>query len=109
MDWSPLVNEPFHPIKNHCSLDGEYYIDIRNRSHGKVRYYFIDFGLSSWFEDQNTPTLVTGEDGREQTVPELHEGKPYDPFKVDVFIIGAFLERDLVKVCTTLWWVFYHT
>ncbi|KAF8596047.1 kinase-like protein, partial [Ceratobasidium sp. AG-I] len=97
MDWSSLVDEPFHPIYNAFSFDGEYRLDIRKRSQGNVRYYFIDFGLSTWFETQDTPTLVTGPEGREQTVPELHGGKPYDPFKVDVFILGAFLERDLVK------------
>lgn len=106
MDWSSLVDEPFHPIYNVYSLDGEYELDIRNRSQGNVRYYFIDFGLSTWFENQDTPTLVTGQDGREQNAPELHAGKPYDPFKVDIFILGAFLERDLVKVCVTFKWAF---
>lgn len=98
MDWSTLIDEPFHPIYNSFSLDGEYHIDIRKRSQGNVRYYFIDFDLSSWFENPDTPALVTGEDGREQSVPEIHDKKPYDPFKVDIFIIGAFLERDLVQV-----------
>lgn len=99
MDWSSLVDEPFHPINSCYSLDGEYEIDIRKRSQAGVRYYFIDFGLSSWFENKDTPTLATGEDGREQGVPEIHGKTPYDPFKVDIFIIGAFLERELVKVC----------
>ncbi|WP_430997909.1 hypothetical protein, partial [Klebsiella quasipneumoniae] len=69
MDWSSLVDEPFHPIYNTFSLDGEYQLDIRKRSQGNVRYYFIDFDLSSWFENQDAPAMVTGEEGREQTVP----------------------------------------
>lgn len=98
MDWKPLVNEPFHPIRNHISLDGQRDLEIRARSAAPVRYYFIDFGLSTWFENKGTPALVSGEYGREQGVPELRSGKPYDPFKVDVFILGAFLKKHLVKV-----------
>ncbi|KAF8601643.1 hypothetical protein BDV93DRAFT_524593 [Ceratobasidium sp. AG-I] len=97
MDWQNLIDEPFHPIRNECSLDGEYYLKIRDRSQAPVKYYFIDFGLSTWFEDDAAPRLVTGKYGREQEVPELHESNPYDPFQVDIFIVGAFLQRELMR------------
>lgn len=98
MDWRPMIDEPFHPIHNDLSLDGEYNIEVRPRSQAPVRYYFIDFGLSTWFETKQTAPLVTGRYGREQSVPELQSSKPYDPFKVDVFILGTFFQRDLISV-----------
>lgn len=97
MDWRPMVDEPFHPIHNDLSFDGEYHIEIRPRSQVPVLYYFIDFGLSTWFETKADEPLVTGRYGREQSVPELNSSKPYDPFKVDVFILGAFIQRDLIS------------
>lgn len=97
MDWRPLINEPFHPIRNACSLDGKRLLEIGNRTNNPVRYYFIDFGLSTRFSPEQNPTLVTGSDGREQGVPELSDKVPYDPFKVDIFILGAFIDRDIVQ------------
>jgi hypothetical protein len=98
VDWTPLVNEPFHPVENRFSLDGKRYISIRPRGESPLVYYFIDFGLSVRFRSEEERKLITGQNGREQTVPELSEEEPYDPFGVDVFILGSFLERDIAQV-----------
>ncbi|KAG9019231.1 hypothetical protein FRB90_005062 [Tulasnella sp. 427] len=59
---------------------------------GGVRYYFIDFGISTKDQDE-----TLGVDGQEPA-PELSDDVPYDPFKLDVYILGMayrhfFIER----------------
>ncbi|EJD38714.1 hypothetical protein AURDEDRAFT_128716 [Auricularia subglabra TFB-10046 SS5] len=61
------------------------------------RYYFIDFGVSSR-HDGPGPHLVTGAVCRDATAPELSETVPYDPFKLDIYLIGNhFLQEYLNK------------
>lgn len=59
---------------------------------GGVRYYFIDFGISTKDETQ-----VLGVDGQEPA-PELSNDVPYDPFKLDVYILGMAYRHFLVEV-----------
>ena len=65
-----------------------------------VRYYIIDFGISSYFKDPVAPRLVTGPDGLDNEVPELHREAPYDPFPVDIFILGNMYKKLFVEVGT---------
>ncbi|KIO20528.1 hypothetical protein M407DRAFT_29843 [Tulasnella calospora MUT 4182] len=58
---------------------------------GGVRYYFIDFGISSHNEDQ-----VVGFDGQEPA-PELSDSVPYDPYKLDVYILGMAYRHFLIE------------
>ncbi|KAG8921054.1 hypothetical protein FRC02_000471 [Tulasnella sp. 418] len=60
---------------------------------GGVRYYFIDFGLATRGE-----SLVLGKDGQERA-PELETGDEtlYDPFKLDIYILGKTFEEYIVK------------
>lgn len=59
---------------------------------GGVRYLFIDFGISSLGEEK-----VLGFAGIVKA-PELSEMYPYDPFKVDVYILGKMYERLFAEV-----------
>ena len=63
------------------------------RSAAKVRYYYVDFGISSHIPADSADKLVLGEYGRDQDVPELSSTVPYDPFKVDIFTFGHNLLR----------------
>ncbi|KAG9003390.1 hypothetical protein FRB90_011190 [Tulasnella sp. 427] len=58
---------------------------------GGVRYYFIDFGISSYNENS-----VVGPDGQEPA-PELSETVPYDPYKLDVYILGMAYRHFLIE------------
>ncbi|EJD38708.1 hypothetical protein AURDEDRAFT_71855 [Auricularia subglabra TFB-10046 SS5] len=59
----------------------------------KFRYYFIDFGVSSRHEGPG-PHLVTGTICRDDTAPELSDTMPYDPFKLDIYLLGNhFLQQ----------------
>jgi hypothetical protein len=86
-----------HPHSIGRSRDFRQFIDPLRRTEAHVKYYFIDFGISTRFLEGETH-LVTGIHGRDQDVPELSNTVPYDPFKVDVFILGNTYKKRLVEV-----------
>ncbi|KAG8898377.1 hypothetical protein FRB99_007486 [Tulasnella sp. 403] len=57
---------------------------------GGVRYYFIDFGIST--RDQEK---TLGFDGQIRA-PELSSDIPYDPYKLDVYVLGKAYEQLFV-------------
>ncbi|KAI0733407.1 kinase-like domain-containing protein [Fomitopsis betulina] len=61
-------------------------------------YYFIDFGLSVHVENPNCRVLVLGNEGHDRAPPELRTGNriPYDPYKLDVFLVGNVFRRLLL-------------
>ena len=71
---------------------------LRRRDARPVKYYFIDFGISTKFEELDTNRLVSGFDGRDRELPELYERIRYDPFSADVFILGNVYRRMFVEV-----------
>ncbi|KAG8716786.1 hypothetical protein FRC08_008811 [Ceratobasidium sp. 394] len=96
MDRRPLYDEPFHPYYQHRSLDGKRLVWPKYlRSEKPVRYYYIDFGYAKWFRDPETPRILVGTHARE-AAPEQKSGRPYDPFKADVYQLGALIRRDLI-------------
>lgn len=42
--------------------------------------------------------LVTGEYGRDKSVPELNKIVKYDPFPVDIFTVGNMIKTSFIKV-----------
>ncbi|KAG9096220.1 hypothetical protein FS749_008885 [Ceratobasidium sp. UAMH 11750] len=95
MDKHPLYDEPFHPYRQKFSLDVQRRIWPKyHRWQKAVRYYYIDFGYATWFRDSTSPRLLTGIRARE-VAPEQRSG-PYDPFKADIYQLGAMLRRDLI-------------
>jgi hypothetical protein len=97
MDARPLYPQGFHPLRPKYSKDAVFELTPLDRIDHPVRYYFIDFGLSTRFLPGESP-LVTGINGRDQDVPELSPDVPYDAFKVDVFILGNVYRKDLCDV-----------
>ncbi|KDN38113.1 hypothetical protein RSAG8_09709, partial [Rhizoctonia solani AG-8 WAC10335] len=84
-----------HPSYSFLTEDGRNYASLHPRRSRSVKYYFIDFGLATLFPSYAERNLVIGAEGRERDVPELSTPDiPYDPFKVDICIIGQFLWRD---------------
>ena len=98
MDGNAMYPNGFHPIKIHCTPDALDLAEHTSRSVSGAKYYFVDFGLSSYFPDTTSSKLVTGTDGRDQDPPELSDTDAYDPFKLDIFIIGNMLKRDFCEV-----------
>jgi len=98
MDGNAMYPEGFHPIKIRFTPDRSRLAEHTSRTVAGVKYYFVDFGLSSYFPDAATLRLTTGSDGRDQDPPELSDTLPYDPFKLDIFIIGNMLRREFCEV-----------
>ncbi|KAI0773746.1 kinase-like domain-containing protein [Fomes fomentarius] len=99
MDPTAMYPLGFHPIAD-LSLpdDVTTAAPVLARHSVPVTYYFVDFGISTIFNPNDPHRLVTGRGGLDQDVPELSEDIPYDPFKVDVFILGnLFRELFLAK------------
>lgn len=99
MDGDSLYPNGFHPSwQNMDSGLLSYARHIHRRDAGGVKYYFIDFGISTFFEDDQKPRLVTGMNGIDQDIPELSWTECYDPFPVDVRILGNVYRKYFTSV-----------
>lgn len=104
MDAKSLYPRGFHPQRNFLTVDARGRAPVRHRYQASFpQYYFIDFGISTWFrEDHQGPRLVTGGEGQDKSVPELHATNLYDPFKVDIFTLGNLYKIDFISVRTNV-------
>jgi len=94
MDASAMYPRSFHPIKCNHLPDGFTLATEIPRTEAGVRYHFIDYGISSYFPPGQPRALVTGRSGLDQDVPELSDTVPYEPFAVDIFIVGNTLRKE---------------
>lgn len=72
-----------------------------------VKYHFTDFSRSVRIpaEAKGAGRLALGTVGGDREVPELSNDIPYDPCKVDVFILGNVFRRrisDVSRICTNV-------
>jgi hypothetical protein len=88
MDATNMYPLGFHPVRDRFLDDVSTRAPVIPRSYVEVKYYFVDYGISSYFPPGSQRELVLGTAGRDQDVPELSDEVPYDPFKVDIFTIG---------------------
>ena len=63
-----------------------------------IRYYFVDFGISVKFPADLEPKRTVGIIGLDRDAPELSNTRPYDPFRVDIFILGNVFKKDIYAV-----------
>ena len=102
MDASPLYPRGFHPIYKSSLPDGRGLAWPMSRSLRPVKYYFIDYSISAYIPPDMHPKLCVGIFGRDREPPELSDTVPYDPFKLDVFILGNVFRRDFCDVSLIL-------
>ena len=89
----------FHPGAPNLEYSGKYIAYPRQRRDAPgVRYYLTDFGISSQFDENDTYRLVTGKDCLDKTLPELSYDDPYDPFAVDIYLLGNVFKYAFVRV-----------
>ena len=88
----------FHPVEDLFLDDMTTPAPTISRLEARVKYYFVDYGISSYFPAGSQRELVLGVAGRDQDVPELSNSVPYDPFKVDIFTIGNVLRGEIQTV-----------
>jgi hypothetical protein len=98
MDGTHMYPIGFHPVHSIFLADARTYAPMVSRLEAGVKYYFVDYGISSYFPAGSNRELVLGIAGRDQDVPELSNNVPYDPFKVDIFTIGNVLRGELQAV-----------
>lgn len=97
IDPEPIYPSGFHPVSRTRLPDLSGFATNLSRTEVTLKYYYIDFGISVYIPPESTQRLVVGEDGRDQDPPELSEDVPYDPFKLDVFIIGNMFHNEFVQ------------
>lgn len=96
MDARAMYPQGFHPVRTGRSLDLTYPARPHTRvatMHG-TRYYFIDYGVAVRIPPFET-RLAIGNVGDNTTAPEMSALTPYDPFKVDVYVLGQVLQRQI--------------
>lgn len=98
MDGDAMYPEGFHPVRINRTPDYLRTSEHTSRTVAGVKYYFVDFGISCYLPDASSPRLVIGSDGRDQEPPELSDTMPYDPFALDIFIIGNMFRREFCQV-----------
>ena len=98
MDADALYLDGYHFMIPTCLPDGITQATPCSRTDRYVKYYFFDFGLSSML-DSTQQSLVTGTAcGGRFKPPELSQHIPYNPFKVDIFMLGGVYLEQLLNV-----------
>ena len=98
MDASPLYPNGYHPVRRYVSVDVIENVKSLARIDHPVRYYYIDFGLSVHFAG-GASSLVVGDVGRDNEVPELSSTVPYDGYKADIYALGNLFHKEFDQVC----------
>ncbi|KAI0773748.1 kinase-like domain-containing protein [Fomes fomentarius] len=97
MDASAMYPQGFHPIApSFLPNDVSNLAPVLPRASVPVTYYYVDFGISTLFTPEETNRMVTGWAGLDRDVPELSNDVPYDPFKVDIFILGNLFKQSFL-------------
>ncbi|CDO76263.1 hypothetical protein BN946_scf184470.g21 [Trametes cinnabarina] len=99
VDADPLYPKGFHPMVEFCLPDNPFTLaPVWSRRGVSLRYYYVDFGISTRYAPNEPRNPVLGTAGLDQEVPELSNDVPYDPFKLDIVILGnTFRELFLDK------------
>ncbi|KAG1733119.1 hypothetical protein EDB19DRAFT_1896652 [Suillus lakei] len=101
MDATTMYPNGWHPIRRSLSPDLTDAAHHCDRINANVKYFFIDFGISTRFLP-GQQRVVSDFRGREQRPPELVAGLPHDPFKIDMAIIGHLLDDNFYKIYADL-------
>ncbi|KAJ7583096.1 hypothetical protein C8J56DRAFT_893844 [Mycena floridula] len=88
----------FVSFSNMYSLKSGLLVRCKPQQHlcrvSRLRYFFIDFGLSDEHPDGQEQARTTGRFGQVRVTPELSDDVPYNPFKSDILQLGRIF-KDL--------------
>ena len=98
MDADTMYPDGYHPIALEFTRDYSALAEYQSRAAAGAKYYYVDFGISVHIPNGLEDRLVLGTFGRDRDPPELSNVNPYDPFKLDIFIIGNMLKREFHDV-----------
>lgn len=97
-DAEKVYPKGYHPAIEVLTMDVQTFAPhISRTAAGGVKYFVTDFGISTKFEE-GEERLVLGTYCQDETVPELSDDIPYDPFPVDIYTLGNVFKRDLLDV-----------
>ncbi|KAL5530915.1 hypothetical protein ACEPAG_3791 [Sanghuangporus baumii] len=97
LDGTLMFPEGFHPIRQIMDRNSTRLAKYKSRTSSPgTKYYFIDFGLSTRFDETDGERLVTGRRCQVQ-VPELSDKVPYDPFAVDIYLLGDVYMKNFIE------------
>ncbi|KAG8918139.1 hypothetical protein FRC02_002590 [Tulasnella sp. 418] len=102
MDARALYPGGWHPQQQNRHRSGRLMSDSwqpKRRSVGGVHYYFIDFGISSLNQNE-----VTGTRGQLKA-PELSDTVPYNPYKVDIWLLGQSYYHMITEKYRGVEWI----
>lgn len=98
-----LYPDGFHPSLQNFTPSIETLARAKRRCDVQsVKYYFIDFELSTRFESNDGSKLVVGTSAAVRDIPELSYTVPYDPFAVDIYALGT-VYGELFSVRSLVW------
>ncbi|KLO13855.1 hypothetical protein SCHPADRAFT_889747 [Schizopora paradoxa] len=99
MDAPSMFPNGVHPCDFTRDRTGEERVRIipRHKASGPINYYFIDFGISRLYEEDEAH-LVVGNDGADQDIPEMSDIDEYDPFPADVFLLGNVFKKYFIPM-----------
>ena len=98
MDATAMYPLGFHPVHDISLPDGHTRAPFLSRLEAPVRYYFVDFGLAVSIPPEVYPKRALGAYGLDREAPELSFTKEYDPFKLDIFILGNVFQKEIYAV-----------
>ncbi|CAL1702594.1 unnamed protein product [Somion occarium] len=104
MDATSMYPQGFHPVNLAAqpSFHGRASYVSRSSAPKPVRYFYVDFGYSVHIPPSAPEKLVVGDLGRDQAPPELSAEVPYDPFKLDIFLIGNVFRKQFYQKYTNV-------
>uniref|UniRef100_A0A0W0GCU1 Protein kinase domain-containing protein n=1 Tax=Moniliophthora roreri TaxID=221103 RepID=A0A0W0GCU1_MONRR len=91
----------FHPIQVNKSLDLRKDIyPAHTRTQRWPRYYIIDFGSVKAYDPREGFPEASFDDAVAHVLPEFRNREnrtTYNPFPADIYCLGRFIERDLLR------------
>jgi len=98
MDATPLYPEPYHPVRLNRKRDWSGQARHYTRAQHPVKYYFIDFGLSRRYAQEDTAPLEDIIVGGDKSVPEFQNSvEPCNPYYTDVYCIGNMIRTEFLQ------------
>ncbi|TDL29100.1 hypothetical protein BD410DRAFT_810883 [Rickenella mellea] len=69
----------------------------RKRSEIRIKYVYIDFGLSAWYASKDDRKLELAPWGQNKAPPELSRDIPYDGFMLDIYCLGDLVRKEWLE------------